>query len=163
MQCQAILVLYSHFVASQIVQITFEFLTGLCRCSLSFFFFLRAKRARQENDHRYSRLSRARALPSLNLKKKGDCPIKTTVTNALVLILTGKYEMNNKPRAFRVKITRTCNSPSQKHGTWCHKSLRSVPSDPEEVVYYHFAEERTHKQCTCQKFCREVVPRFFFA
>ena len=71
--------------------------------------------------------------------------------------------MNNKPRAFRVKITRTCNSPSQKHGTWCHKSLRSVPSDPEEVVYYHFAEERTQKQCTGQKFCREVVPRFFFA
>ena len=69
--------------------------------------------------------------------------------------------MNNKPRAFRVKITRTCNSPSQDHGTWCHKSLRSVPSDPEEMVYYHFAEERTHEQCTCQKFCREVVPRFF--
>ena len=114
-----------------------------------------------ENDHLYSRLSRARALPSLNLKKKGNCPIKTTVTNALVLILTGKYEMNNQPRAFRVKITRTCNSPSQEHGTWCHKSLRSVPSDPEEMVYYHFAEERTHEQCTCQKFCREVVPRFF--
>lgn len=69
--------------------------------------------------------------------------------------------MNNQPRAFRVKITRTCNSPLQEHGTWCHKSLRSVPSDPEEMVYYHFAEERTHEQCTCQKFCREVVPRFF--
>ena len=31
MQYQAILVLYGHFVAIQIVQITFEFLTGLCR------------------------------------------------------------------------------------------------------------------------------------
>ena len=105
-------------------------------------------------------LSRA-CTPLTKFVKKGDWPIKTTVTDALVLILTGKYEMNNKPRAFRVKITRTCNSPWQDHGTWCHKSLRSVPSDPEEVVYYHFAEERTHKQCTCQKFCREVVPRFF--
>ena len=34
MQCQAILVLYGHFVAIQIVQITFEFLTGLGAVSL---------------------------------------------------------------------------------------------------------------------------------
>ena len=73
MQCQAILVHYGHFVASQIVQITFEFLTGLCRLGAVslFVLVLRAKRVTHENDHRYSRLSRARALPSLNLKIKG--------------------------------------------------------------------------------------------
>ena len=60
--------------------------------------------------------------------------------------------MNNQPRAFRVKITRPCNSPLQEHGTWCHKSLRSVPSDPEEMVYYHFAEERTHERVLVRSF-----------
>ena len=38
MKWQAILVLYGHFVASQIVQIAFEFLTGLCRLGAVSFF-----------------------------------------------------------------------------------------------------------------------------
>ena len=86
---------------------------------------------------RHSMLARACTLPSQNLTKRDTArgeglsvfgtAIKRTVTNALALMLTGKYEMNNKPRRFRVKITRTYSSPSRDRGKRCQKSLRSVP------------------------------------
>ena len=66
---------------------------GLTVSSLSFFLVRREKRTRDANNyarrHRFSRLlasqldarARARALPSLNLKKKRDCSQSTLEAN----------------------------------------------------------------------------------